>query len=307
MTEPNRATTARMPLPQLRRIRWAVRGALALGVAASVTANVLHAEPNPISEVIAAWPPLALLLTIELISRIPVHRRWVAWVRLAATVTIAGIAAWVSYWHMAGVAGRYGETGATPYLLPFSVDGLVVVASVCLVELAGRIRAVEQPFAVRLPAVDVPAPVPSAVIADVRRGLWGEIVPSAPSDLAAVSASGETPPVERVAVAAAPAQVALAAPTVPAAATPASDSAAPATAAPAAPVPAAKSRQPAAAKRPARKTAKGDTPRDVARRRVGDGDTCATVAMSLGVDKRTVERWTGDIRQARQRAAGSAS
>lgn len=146
-----------MKLPQLHRVRWAVRGGLLLGVAASVTANVLHANPNPISQVIAAWPPLALLLTIELIARVPVHRRSLAVGRMSATVTIAGIAAWVSYWHMSGVAARYGETGAAPYLLPFSVDGLVIVASVCLVELNGRIRAAE-------PSADLteaPAKVPA--------------------------------------------------------------------------------------------------------------------------------------------------
>jgi hypothetical protein len=132
-----------VPLPQLRRVRWAVRATLTLGVAASVVANILHAQDNPISQAIAAWPPLALLLTVELISRVPVHRRSLAVARLAATATIAGIAAWVSYWHMAGVAARYGETGASPYLLPLSVDGLIVVASICLVELGGRISAVE--------------------------------------------------------------------------------------------------------------------------------------------------------------------
>jgi hypothetical protein len=51
---------------------------LVLGVAASVVANVLHALDNPISQSIAAWPPLALLLTVELISRVPVHRRSLA-------------------------------------------------------------------------------------------------------------------------------------------------------------------------------------------------------------------------------------
>ncbi|GAB7041057.1 MULTISPECIES: DUF2637 domain-containing protein [Catenuloplanes] len=125
----------------LIRVRWGVRGAVLLGVATSVAANVLHAEPNPISQAIAAWPPFALLLTVELISRVPVHRRGLAAVRMAATAIIAGIAAWVSYWHMAGVAARYGEEGAAPYLIPISVDGLVVVASVCLVELSGRIHA----------------------------------------------------------------------------------------------------------------------------------------------------------------------
>jgi hypothetical protein len=120
-----------------------VRATLGLGVAASVVANVLHAQPHPISQAIAAWPPLALLLTVELISRVPVHRRSLAFARLAATATIAGIAAWVSYWHMAGVAARYGETGASPFLLPLSVDGLIIVASICLVELGGRIAAAE--------------------------------------------------------------------------------------------------------------------------------------------------------------------
>jgi hypothetical protein len=120
-----------------------VRATLVLGVAASVVANILHALDNPISQAIAAWPPLALLLTVELISRVPVHRRSLAFARLLATATIAGIAAWVSYWHMVGVAARYGESGASPYLLPLSVDGLIVVASICLVELGGRIAALE--------------------------------------------------------------------------------------------------------------------------------------------------------------------
>jgi hypothetical protein len=129
-----------MSLAQLHRLRWAVRGVLVLGVAASITANVLHAEPNTVSQVIAGWPPLALLITIELVARVPVHRTWLANIRRLATTGIAGIAAWVSYWHMAGVASRYGEHGASPFLLPLSVDGLVVIASVSLVELAGRIR-----------------------------------------------------------------------------------------------------------------------------------------------------------------------
>jgi len=153
-------------LPQLRRIRWAVRIALTLGVAASVAANVLHARPNIISQAIAAWPPLALLLTVELTSRIPMHRRMLAACRVFATVAIAGIAAWVSYWHMASVAANYGETDTSAYLLPLSVDGLIVVASVSLVELAGRIRMLEEQ---RLKTAQAAAaPVPAVVAEPVR-------------------------------------------------------------------------------------------------------------------------------------------
>lgn len=156
-----------MQLPQLIRIRWAVRATLFLGVAASVAANVLHAQHNLISQTISAWPPLALLLTVELTSRIPMHRPLLAVIRVFSTATIAGIAAWVSYWHMRDVAFRFGETSISAYLLPVSVDGLIVVASVSLVELAGRIRMLTDPAAEALAATKpsqyvAPAPIAPA-------------------------------------------------------------------------------------------------------------------------------------------------
>lgn len=153
------------PAARLKQIRWVVRSVLVLGVGASIAGNVLHASGAIISQIIAAWAPTALLLTIELISRVPVHRKSLAVARWAATALIAGIAAWVSYWHMAAVASRYGETGASPYLLPLSVDGLVVVASICLVELGGRIREAELSPTVSPqvsagpPAADPPKPI----------------------------------------------------------------------------------------------------------------------------------------------------
>jgi len=159
-----------LTLRRLRRIRWVVRLTLATGVAASVAANILHARPHPVSQAIAAWPPLALLLTVELVSRVPVTRRSLSVLRVLATGVISGIAAWVSYWHMAGVASRYGETDASPYLLPVSVDGLIVVASISLVELAARIRSHEDatPSTMASPvmrpeAEDGPGPVPTIV------------------------------------------------------------------------------------------------------------------------------------------------
>lgn len=179
-------------MKRLTRVRWAVRATLVLGVAASVVANVLHARQHPIAQAIAAWPPLALLLTVELISRVPIHRRWLAAVRLLATATIAGIAAWVSYWHMAGVAARYGEDPASAHLLPLSVDGLVLVASVSLVELAGRIRAAEVPLVAPL-ATPAPTAAPAAE-------LPAELPPAAPDDQQvtapepAVALPAEVPP-----------------------------------------------------------------------------------------------------------------
>jgi hypothetical protein len=160
-----------------------------------VVANVLHALDNPISQAIAAWPPLALLLTVELISRVPVHRRSLAAARLVATATIAGIAAWVSYWHMAGVAARYGETGASPYLLPLSVDGLIVVASICLVELGGRISTLESDATARQSdAAALAAETPSAALA-------GEAVAATSTPASAThAASAASPMAEETAI-----------------------------------------------------------------------------------------------------------
>ncbi|MDG4793499.1 DUF2637 domain-containing protein [Micromonospora sp. WMMD1082] len=154
---------------RLQRMQWAVRATLALGVAASVTANILHAQPNPISQAIAAWPPLALLITVELVTRVPVHRRSLGAIRVAAASAIAAIAAWISYHHMVGVVARYGETGTVPYLLPLSVDGLIIVASVSLVELAARRREAEhQPHQTPAEAPAEPPPTEHAAAAPVQ-------------------------------------------------------------------------------------------------------------------------------------------
>ncbi|MFI6073823.1 DUF2637 domain-containing protein [Actinoplanes sp. NPDC051343] len=155
-------------IKRLRRVGWGVRGVFALGIAASLAGNVLHAGDNPISRAISAWSPLSLLLAVELISRIPARRGPASYARLAATAVIAGIAAWVSYWHMAGVAAHYGETSVSAHLLPFSVDGLIVVASISLVEIGGRIRTIADPTPAATPvpaAVPAPVSVPDPVVA----------------------------------------------------------------------------------------------------------------------------------------------
>ena len=166
-------------LSQLRRIRLFVRGGFTLGIAVSLTANVLHAEPNLVSQGVAAWAPLALLLAVELIARTPATRPGRSRVRITAVAIIASIAAWVSYWHMVDVATRYGETGINPYLLPISVDGLIVVASISLVEIGDRLRELEHTTnghtagrIVTEPAPinpDAPTPAPASARVDTSR------------------------------------------------------------------------------------------------------------------------------------------
>jgi hypothetical protein len=145
----------------LRRVRTGVRAVLALGITASLGANIAHAEPSVIGRLISGWSPVALALAVELVSRVPLTRSWRSVIRWTATAVIAGIAAWVSYWHMVSVAERHGESTTSAHLLPLSVDGLVVVASVCLVEITDRLRAVA-----RLAAGPSPDQAPEAVAAE---------------------------------------------------------------------------------------------------------------------------------------------
>ncbi len=54
--------------------------------------------------------------------------------RDASTAAVAGIAAWSSWSHMVSVALRFGERAEVAYVLPVSVDGMLVVASTAMVE-----------------------------------------------------------------------------------------------------------------------------------------------------------------------------
>ena len=52
-----------------RRHRWSAWAAFWTGVGASVVANVLAAEPSGIARCISAWPAVASLLVVEVITR----------------------------------------------------------------------------------------------------------------------------------------------------------------------------------------------------------------------------------------------
>jgi hypothetical protein len=47
---------------------------------------------------------------------------------IAPSAAVFGVAAWQSYWHTVEVAVRYGEASSA-YIMPFSVDGLMIVAA----------------------------------------------------------------------------------------------------------------------------------------------------------------------------------
>jgi len=52
-----------------RPVRWSARIAFLAGVGASVAANIAAAQPTLGARVVAAWPAVALLLVVEMLSR----------------------------------------------------------------------------------------------------------------------------------------------------------------------------------------------------------------------------------------------
>lgn len=60
---------ATLALGDGRRNRWSAWAAATIGVAASIVANVLAAEPSVIARCISAWPAIAFLFVVEVITR----------------------------------------------------------------------------------------------------------------------------------------------------------------------------------------------------------------------------------------------
>jgi len=126
----------------LNRLRTGARAVLASGVAVSVAANVLVAQPDAVSRSLAAIPPLALTASIELLSRVPGERSRLSSLRVLVTAAVGAIAAWMSYFHMVELARRSGESNA--HLLPLAVDGMILVATITLLDIGRQLRRAEE-------------------------------------------------------------------------------------------------------------------------------------------------------------------
>jgi hypothetical protein len=141
------AAPAELPTASPRHAAAQPRGAaatawlaLALGVGASVGANILHtvlvvgngggSAPQIAG---AAFWPVALVVAIEVMARV----RWpaslgYALIRFAGVGAVAVVAAVVSYKHMSGLLAFWGEDVLSAHLGPIAVDGLVTVGALAL-------------------------------------------------------------------------------------------------------------------------------------------------------------------------------
>lgn len=129
-----------------KNLRWACRFIVMVATGVSVWANVLGSRPTPQAIAINVLPPVLVLLGFEMGSRVPqrVDARWYHKLpRLAGMVAITSFGAWLSYWHQREAFMYFSGDQQTARLLPLSIDGLMVIASVCVLDLNTRVLELE--------------------------------------------------------------------------------------------------------------------------------------------------------------------
>ncbi len=129
-----------MTADELHKTRRRVHLVLVAALLASVAANVLAAEPTTVARAVAAWPPVALMLVVDVLGRAPIASGWSGRAAVLAAGLVASVAALASFAHVRAVALMVGESELVAWVLPLSVDGLAVVCSIALVEINRRLQ-----------------------------------------------------------------------------------------------------------------------------------------------------------------------
>jgi hypothetical protein len=114
---------------------------LLLGGGASLALNIKAISLTPGAEWGAyasgiGWP-LALLLAIELLIHTPwAKSRMDTWIKVGVLVLVAGVAAWISYWHGAHVLSHWGYDEVGRYAGPLVPDAAMALATLALQRVA---------------------------------------------------------------------------------------------------------------------------------------------------------------------------
>lgn len=129
-------TTSREPV-QGRSSAWI---GFTVGIVASIAANVLHAMESTWTypELVgAAFWPTALLISVEVLTRVAWPHGW-QWVitRFAGVVIVAFVAAALSYLHMRSLLLTWGEGPFQATVGPAAVDGLMLISATALLAIS---------------------------------------------------------------------------------------------------------------------------------------------------------------------------
>lgn len=126
-----------------RLLAWS---ALLVALGASVLANVAFARPQLGPRLSAGTAPVLVVLAAGLLERVPLSRAhwWQRWLAGAGLVFVVLAAFVTSYQHQHALLLGYGNPQLSAVLLPFAVDALIVMASICLAVIAERRREAAQ-------------------------------------------------------------------------------------------------------------------------------------------------------------------
>jgi hypothetical protein len=97
-----------------------------------------------------------------------------------AVVTVAGVAAIISYQHAYELVTTHGETGLTAHLLPFTVDGLIWAASMVVLDASRRHHPVP-PLAKWSLAIGIVATIGANLAHGLNHGPIGALVSAWPA------------------------------------------------------------------------------------------------------------------------------
>ena len=106
--------------------------------------------------------------------------RLTRWTAFAAVLAVAAVAAWISYRHAVEIVTAHGEPGAVGRLYPVVIDGLIVAASMVLLD-AARHREPAPRLAWWLLGAGIGATLAANVLAGVPSGWLGAIVAAWPA------------------------------------------------------------------------------------------------------------------------------
>jgi hypothetical protein len=106
--------------------------------------------------------------------------RLVRWTAVAAVLAVAGVAAWISYRHAVDVVTVHGEPGAVGHWYPVCIDGLIIAASMVLLD-AARHREAAPPLAWLMLSAGIGATLAVNVLAGVASGPLGAVIAAWPA------------------------------------------------------------------------------------------------------------------------------
>lgn len=106
--------------------------------------------------------------------------RLTRWTAVASVLAVAAVAAWISYRHCVEVVTARGEPGSVGHWFPVVIDGLIIAASMVLLD-AARHREAAPPLAWLMLAAGVAATLAVNVLAGTAAGPLGAVIAAWPA------------------------------------------------------------------------------------------------------------------------------